>query len=352
LLSQSTSNSTNVPGVWAFNYRSDHQNASNQVIFPGKTVPARFGSPWAGNSYQLNITGRSGTNGIQEGYQVLTNLANLPFTEEFICVKLCRLFVHDNFTHGEYDYTDPNMSAEARLVHDCMLAWETAPKGQIRLVLQTIFNSALFRGQTASMQKIKTPLEFCVSAIRALRTSTNGTYLPGSYSSDTDGYSISGDSRTATAYPLNRMGGMLLFDRNDPNGYSEDAAGWISAGTLTERIRFVQTYCMTNSDSSKNDGISGGNKNVSDPVALLANRLPPASLTSASAVADYFLSILFPGEGAANMTLYRNAAIKFLNTADDNVTSSPFVSTTSTTYQNRVRGMVAMLMTLQRFHEQ
>jgi uncharacterized protein (DUF1800 family) len=348
---------TNV-GVWAFNYQSTFQNTSNNIIFPGKTVPARFGSPWAGTNYQLNVPAITGTNGIQKGYQVLTHLANLPFTQEYISVKLCQLFVHDNFTHGSYDYTDPNMSAEARLVHDCMVTWQnSSPKGQIRPVLQTIFNSELFRSQSVAQHKVKTPLEYCVSAIRALRSSTNGTSLPGSYSSDTDGYSISG-TLGSLSYPLNRMGGMLLFDRNDPNGYPEDAPGWISGGTLAERVRFVQSYLMGSGDSStsKNDSISGGNKNVSDPMALMRLKFPllnpPGSLTSASNVADYFVGILYPGEGKANLELYRKAAINFLNTGDDGVTSSPFSSLTSDNADTRVRGMVSMLMSFQRFNEQ
>ncbi len=349
---------TNI-GVWAFNYQSFYQNASNQVIFPGKTVPARFGSPWAGTNYQLNVTGRSGTNGIQEGYQVLSHLANLPFTEEYISVKLCRLFVHDNFEHGVYDYTDPNMSAEAKLVHDCMVAWDSSsPKGQIRPVLQTIFNSALFRSQSAAMQKVKTPLEYCVSAIRAIRTSTNDTFLPGSYSADTDGYSLTGSTISTLNYPLNRMGGMLLFDRNDPNGYPEDAPGWISGGTLAERIRFVQSFLMASTESGKSDSIASGNKNLCDPVGLIRARFPSLSpagnLSSASDVANYFLGLLYPGEGKGNVDAFRIAAINFLNTGDDGVVSSPFsgLSTTSSTYDTRVRGMVAMLMSLQRFNEQ
>ena len=93
-----------------------------------------------------------------------------------------------------------------------------------------------------------------------------------------------------------------------------------------------------------------------DIVGLLKMKLPATSWTSAPAVADYFLSILFPGEGAANLTLYRNAAINYLNT-DDNGNNSAFSGQTvssiaNTTYDNRVRGMVAMLMGLQRFQEQ
>jgi hypothetical protein len=52
--------------------------------------------------------------------------------------------------------------------------------------------------------------------------------------------------------------------------------------------------------------------------------------------------------------LYRTAAINFLNTADNGTTASAFanVVNTTTTYDTRVRGMVAAIMTSQRFHEQ
>jgi len=89
-------------------------------------------------------------------------------------------------------------------------------------------------------------------------------------------------------------------------------------------------------------------------VALLKKKLPTASWNDASAVADYFLSILYPAEGKANLDLYHSSAVKFLNTDDGGVASSLFsgLSNTSTTYDTRVRGMVAWLMTLQRFQEQ
>ena len=351
---------TNI-GVWAFKYKTNDHNITAKSIFPAKTVPARFGPPWAGRNYQISIaaTTQSNTNSIQEGYTVITNLANLPFTEEFISVKLCRLLVHDAFDIG-YDFTDPNLAPEGQLVHQCMLAWEDSnPKGQIRAVLGTIFNSDLFRGNAAALQKAKTPLEYTISAIRALRSSTNGTGASGTFSADTDGYSISG-SGTSTIYPLNRMGGMLLFDRNDPNGYPEDAPGWISAGTLAERIRWIQTYCMSTTDSGKADSIGGGNKSVSDPVGLLRYKLPLqnpiGSITNEANVADYLLGIIYPGEGAANLGLYRTATISFLKTADDGVTASPLSGLSSagnpSPLETRLRGAVSMLLTLQRFQEQ
>ncbi len=338
----------NTVGVWAFNYKAANHGTNRGALFPGATVPARFGPPWAGRNYQLNIPPRAtgATNSIQDGYDVIAHLANQPFTQEYISVKLCRLFVHEDFPnptttpgHPEYDfydYTNPNMSAEARLVRDCMLAWENSnPKGQIRAVLNVIFNSDLFRSHTAAAQKVKTPLEFVASSVRALRSvNPNGTAT-----ANTDGFSF--------ATRLNNMGGMGLFDRGDPDGYPEGGASWISAGTLVERIRYIQAFCNAGT------GDDAGN-HVCDPVALLKKKLPAASWNNAGAVADYFLAILYPGEGAGNLALYRQAAINFLNTADNGTTASLFSSlgNTTTTYDTRVRGMVAMLMTFQRFQEQ
>ena len=345
VLSGVTNNLTvisNLVGVWAFNYKAENHNTAAKTIFPGKTVPVRFGAPYAGRAYELALPARTGKDGLQDGYDVLAHLANQPFTQEFISVKLCRLFVHDDFTVG-YDFTDPNLSAEGRLVRDCMRAWEESnPRGQIRPVLSVLFDSELFRGQGASLQRVKNPLKFTVSTLRALRART----AAGAYTAHTDGYSL--------ATPMNRMGGMTLFNRADPDGYPEAGPAWISTGTLAERIRFVQTTLMTASDSSKADGISGGNKNLADPVALLQLKLPGASWTDAASVVDYFLSLFFPAEGKANLDLYRTGAIRFLNTADDGTTAAPFagLSPSSTAYDSRVRGMVALLLTLPRFQEQ
>jgi uncharacterized protein (DUF1800 family) len=331
-------------GVWAFNYRFDRHNLTAKTIFPGKTVPARFGQPWAGLSYQLSLLARSGTNSIQDGYDTVAHLADRPFTQEFISVKLCRLFIHDDFVHGVYDYTDPNLSAEGQLVHQCMLAWGNSipKKGKVRDVLRVIFNSDLFRSHGGSLQKVKTPLEFTVSTIRALRSdNANGTFT-----ADTDGLAI--------ISPLDRMGRMRLFDRAEPDGYPEAAAPWISAGTLAERLRFVQTFCLA---PSQRGGLTDAGNSSCSPVALLQKKVPNTSWSDASAVADYFLGILFPGEGSANLDLYRTSATRFLNTADDGVASSPFsaltVSTTAgSAYDTRVRGVVGMLLTFQRFQEQ
>lgn len=357
---------SNIVGVWSFIFRPEWHGTNRAPILstwdpaspatnPRATGPkvyaARFGPPWAGQPYQIVIPRRTGTNGIQDGYDVIRSLANNIHTAEYISVKLCRIFIHDEFpnptTHTDlpeyayYNYTNPNRTPEAELVRRCIVAWDTpgpdGRKGHIRAVLQTIFDSELFRSHAGSRQKVKTPLEFVISAARALRS----VDAAGVATASTDGNFASA---------LSRMGQMSLFNRADPDGYPEDGPPWISAGTLAERLRFVQALLIAPGSSGRGDA---GN-NTTDPVALLKRKLPSSSWDNAGAVADFFLTVLFFGEGRANLDLYRNSAVNFLNTADDGVTSSPFngLGNTTTAYNTRVRGMVAMLMTLQRFQEQ
>jgi hypothetical protein len=281
---------------------------------------------------------RSGDAAMQDGYDILVHMADQPFTQEFISVKLCRLFVHDGFAHG-YDFTDTQTSPEEDLVKQCMLAWENSnPKGQLREVLKVIFASDLFRHHDASLQKGKTPLEFAVSAIRALRIQLDD----GRYTAETDGYGV---------YDfMNRAGRMRLFDRSDPDGYPEDAPGWISAGTLAERLRFVQSALMPSGMAGKDE--AGINTQV-DVLGLLQDRIPAAALGDAAVIAHTLLSLIFPAEGIANLARYREVAIEFLNTADNGAVS-PFgnLSPGSLAYDLRVRGLIGLLLSTQRFQEQ
>jgi uncharacterized protein (DUF1800 family) len=323
-------------------YDNIQRDAQQNVTSAGqpKLVPARFGAPWAGRPYGLRLTGSTTTNSIREGYQILQHMADQPFTQEFISVKLCRLLVHDGFHQG-YDFTDSVVTPEEALVHDCMMAWENppggGPKGQLRAVLRVILKSELFRNHPGSLQKIKTPLEYAVSATRALRAKK----ADGTYTAETRGE----DDLTGL---LNDAGRMRLFDRGDPDGYPEEGPAWISAGTLAERLQFIERS-LTKSTTA------GAVRTAPDldPVGLLKLKQPSVT-TDAGAVVDYFLSILFPAEGMGNLTHYRNDAIQFLNTTSNGSVASPFsaLKTNTTEYENRIRGMVSFLMTTQRFQEQ
>lgn len=351
-LAPAVTDPTNTPGVYVLNFRpANHTTNAAKRLFTNVVVNSRFPPPWGGQPYAFSIGTNQypTTSGMTEGYLVAQHLANLPQTMEFVSVKLCRTFVHENFDFNYYDYNAPDAPPEAQLIRQCMTAWDTPAadgrKGNIRKVLSVILNSALFRSQAASQQKIKTPLELAVSAVRALRLSTTDTNNLNwvTMTADTDGYGL--------ASPLSRMGGMNLFAKTEPDGYSEKGSIWLNTANLCERYRFVQHLLMPTASALKTADYTTRN-NTSDPVKLLKSKLPAASWNDAGAVTDYFLGLLFPGEGAGNLGVDRADGINFLNTAD-NGTGSPFANATDpTVYDGRVRGLVGMLMSLPYFQEQ
>ena len=268
-----------VPAVWQFVFDSNAHDTTSKVVFADQEIDAstnvvyterivdsRFGPPRAGQSYALSLPERGGPEGTNDGYEVIAHIANLPYTQEYMCTKLCRIFVHEDFFFGGF-YNVANTDPETRLLKACMDAWETPAgdgrKGNIRSVLSAIFSSDLFRSQAAARQKVKTPLEFTISAVRALRADLGGTF-----SASTDGYDFS--------QPMGFMG-MGLYNRSQPDGYAEEGAEWIDTSTVNERMRFIQNFVMHPTDGMKDDDYGpSGIDNVCDPVALLKDRLPKA----------------------------------------------------------------------------
>jgi hypothetical protein len=185
-----------------------------------------------------------------------------------------------------------------------------------------------------------------------LRVSTNDTFAAGSFSSDTDGYSIvSGTNANNLTHPLNRMGRYLIFDREEPDGYPETGTTYVGAGSLTERNRWISTIL----DNNQTDGIQGGNRTRARPTHLLQKFVPVAKQTDADTVARFFLSCLFPGEGGANLDYYRRRGIDILDTSLAGAhTPNSFSGLTLNTdeYTYRVQRLVAYLLTMPRFHEQ
>jgi hypothetical protein len=73
------------------------------------------------------------------------------------------------------------------------------------------------------------------------------------------------------------------------------------------------------------------------------------------------VNLFFFGEGTANLDLYRKSAVDFLNDGSADPTTAtqgtqfsalPVTSAANTAYDTRVRGLVSLLLTTQRFQEQ
>jgi uncharacterized protein (DUF1800 family) len=141
--------------------------------------------------------------GEQEGVKVIEMLAKSPSTARFICRKLAMRFVSD----------DP----QAALV-DRMTKTFLAADGDIREVLRTLFHSPEFWAADDYRAKVKTPLEFVVSAIRATATDVSNP-MP-------------------LVQALNRLG-MPLYGMQPPTGYSMKAEAWVNSSALLNRMNFA-----------------------------------------------------------------------------------------------------------------
>jgi uncharacterized protein (DUF1800 family) len=90
--------------------------------------------------------------------------------------------------------------------------------GDIRQVLSTMFHSPEFWSRNAYRAKLKTPLEFVVSSLRATDANV--------------------ENATALAAALDRLG-MPLYGVQQPNGYSLKADPWLGAEALLARMNFA-----------------------------------------------------------------------------------------------------------------
>ncbi len=176
-------------------------------------------------------------NGEDEGREVLHMLATGPQTAHFISLKLAQRFVSD----------DPPPA-----LVDRMAKTFAKKKGDIREVLSTLFHSPEFWSDGAYHAKVKTPLEFVASAVRATAADV--------------------DDAMPLARQIANMG-MPLYGAQPPTGYSMKADTWVSSSALLNRMNFA--LALT----------AGKVRGVKVDTAQLAGSAPPpldAALTLSS----------------------------------------------------------------------
>jgi uncharacterized protein (DUF1800 family) len=142
-------------------------------------------------------------NGEMEGRELLHFLATRPATAQFISRKLAIRFVSD----------DPPQALVDRMAKAYL-----ASGGDIPAVLTALFHSPEFWAASDYRAKVKTPLEFVVSAARASNANIEN-YQP-------------------LVNALRQMG-MPLYGCVPPVGYKWDAADWVSTGALVDRMNFA-----------------------------------------------------------------------------------------------------------------
>jgi uncharacterized protein (DUF1800 family) len=141
--------------------------------------------------------------GEDEGLEVLHLLAHQPATAHFICNKLAMRFVSDN--------PSPTLV-------DAMAQTFLKKDGDIREVLKTMLSSPEFWAQDDYRAKVKTPLEFVASAVRATGADVSNA--------------------TPLTRQLQNMG-MPLYGAQPPTGYSMKAETWVNSSALLARMNFA-----------------------------------------------------------------------------------------------------------------
>ena len=141
--------------------------------------------------------------GEQEGRDLLHMLATRPATAQFISRKLAVRFVSD----------DPPQALVDRMAKTFL-----STNGDIAAVMSTLFHSQEFWDTHVYRAKVKTPIEFVVSAARA------------------------GNADIENMQPLAnavREMGMPLYGCVTPNGYSWKSDTWVSTNALVNRMNFA-----------------------------------------------------------------------------------------------------------------
>jgi len=140
--------------------------------------------------------------GENEGVQVLNILAHQPATARFISTELAQRFVSD----------DPPPA-----LVDAMAKTFLKTDGDLREVMRTMFKSPQFWAPDAYRARVKTPLEFVTSSLRATQADVSDP-LP-------------------LMQTLNKMG-QPLYGCQPPTGYSTKSDVWVNSAALLDRMNF------------------------------------------------------------------------------------------------------------------
>ncbi len=142
-------------------------------------------------------------NGEQEGIDALNYLARRPATARHICYELAQRFAND--------------TPQPMLVNRMVATWQ-ASDGDIAQVLTAMVHAPEFFDRANFRNKVKSPLEFVASAMRATGTDP-----------------LNPGALTATL----RTMGEPLYRCQPPTGYPVTGAQWMNSAALVARLNFA-----------------------------------------------------------------------------------------------------------------
>ena len=264
----------------AFHFDASAHDAGPKTIFPG-------------TAYELFIPGRAGPAGIQDGFDLITHLAQLPQTAQFVCGKLIAEFVND--------------APPPALLASCVATWQSTG-GDMREVVRTILSSPDFRAPATHWNQVESPLESLTSTVRAL------------------------DGLAPTAFAMGNMRALLEDSLNqppfrwlNPDGYPWESELQLGTSKMFGRVLFSQTV------------FRGGLANFQyDIRQLLLNN--GVQLDDADGIVDFFFLLFFQANYSQSDW---NAAHEFLTT--DNAGNPASLVPTAVGYPQRLKVFAAFV---------
>ncbi|MCX8050084.1 MAG: DUF1800 domain-containing protein [Methylohalobius sp.] len=190
--------------------------------------------------------------GIEDGEAVLDLLARHPSTARFICTKLARFLIAD--------------APSQATVEDCAQTF-LARDGDIRQVLANLLTSAEFFSDRSVRAKLKTPLRYVTSVVRALEPERLGTH-----------------DLTWDMY----MMGLGLFVQPIPTGWPEESSAWIDSHRMTQRLFFANYLPFKGPDPDYNPRFTY----LVDPKGYFAR----LGLETAEAICGWLFQVLAGGD--------------------------------------------------------
>lgn len=150
-----------------------------------------------------SIPGHEGIDGMREGERVLDILAMHPATAKHLAYQLAQRFVSD---------------APPQTLVDRVAQVYLSTKGDLRQTTRAILTSPEFFSVESYRAKVKTPLDFAISAARVTGARINNA--------------------APIVQALRSTLGMPLYGCQPPTGYKTTADAWVNTGALLSRMNF------------------------------------------------------------------------------------------------------------------
>ena len=158
--------------------------------------------------------------GMEEGEKMIRLLAHHPATAHHIAYKLCQRLVAD----------EPPSALVDRVAKKFL-----DTDGDLRRTVKAVIDSPEFWDSRSVRSKVKSPFEYAVSAVRAIRANV--------------------DNPLPIARALQQIG-EPLYGAQPPTGYSDKANVWINTGALLNRLNFALALASNKMPGVRADVVS------------------------------------------------------------------------------------------------